>query len=262
MTLLKHEIKSNLKALLIWAGCVGFGCLGCLLLFDGIRDAMEPMAEVYGEMGAFSAALGLDKLNVADIEGYFATEIAVIFAVGGAMFAAMTGAAALSKEEEGHTAEFLYTLPVDRLFVVLWKYAAMVVLIVLFQIICILCILAGFAGVGEMPDAGRLVLFFGTQLLMQLEVGSVCFFISSLSGKKQIGAAVGLSVLLYAADVMCRVVPDLEALKYITPFYFSNAADIFVNGRVERGPALTGMLVLVISGCLAAVISQKRDFSA
>ena len=62
MTLLKHEIKSNLKALLIWAGCVGFGCLGCLLLFDGIRDAMEPMAEVYGEMGAFSAALGLDKL--------------------------------------------------------------------------------------------------------------------------------------------------------------------------------------------------------
>ena len=58
----------------------------------------------------------------------------------------------------------------------------------------------------------------------------------------------GLSVLLYAADVMCRVVPDLEALKYITPFYFSNAADIFVNGRVERGPALTGMLVLVISG--------------
>ena len=97
---------------------------------------------------------------------------------------------------------------------------------------------------------------------MQLEVGSVCFFISSLSGKSRSEQLWGYPFCFYAADVMCRVVPDLEALKYITPFYFSNAADIFVNGRVERGPALTGMLVLVISGCLAAVISQKRDFSA
>ena len=37
----------------------------------------------------------------------------MIVAIGGAMFAGMTGALMLSKEEEGHTAEFLYTLPLS-----------------------------------------------------------------------------------------------------------------------------------------------------
>ena len=40
MILLKHELRSNFRSLLIWAGCVGFGCLGCLLLFEGIKDSI------------------------------------------------------------------------------------------------------------------------------------------------------------------------------------------------------------------------------
>lgn len=262
MILLKHEIRSNFKTLLIWAGCVGLCCFGCLLLFKGIKDTMEPMAQLYGEMGAFSEALGLDRLNVADMEGYFATEIALIYALGGAMFAAMTGAVMLSKEEEGHTAEFLYTLPVGRGCVVAWKYAAMAALILLFQAICILWIWLGFAGAGEMPERGHLILYYEAQLLMQLEVGSVCFLLSALCRKKQIGAALGLVILLYIADIMCRVVPDLEALGYITPFYFSNGADIFVNGEVEKGPALLGFAVVAVSPLLAAVVCQKKDFGA
>ena len=207
MILLKHELRSNFRSLLIWAGCVGFGCLGCLLLFEGIKDSIEPMAELYGKMGAFSVALGMDKLNVASMEGYFATEIALIFAVGGAMFAAMTGA-------------------------------------------------------GESLDGKTLALYYGSQLLMQLEVGSVCFLLSALCRKKQIGAALGFSVFLYMADVMCRIVPDLEILKYATPFYFSNAADIFVSKAVESAPALIGLGVLLASPVLSAAICQKRDISA
>ena len=254
MILLKHELRSNFRSLLIWAGCVGTACLGCLLLFEGIKDSIEPMAELYGEMGAFSVALGMDQLNVASMEGYFATEIALIFAVGGAMFAA--------KEEQGHTAEFLYTLPFDRVSVVLWKYGAMALLILLFQLVCIGAIALGLAGAGESLDGKTLALYYGSQLLMQLEVGSVCFLLSALCPKKQIGAALGFSVLLYMADVMCRIVPDLEILKYATPFYFSNAADIFVNKAVESTPALIGLCVLLASPALAAAVYQKRDINA
>ena len=61
---------------------------------------------------------------------------------------------------------------------------------------------------------------------------------------------------------MCRIVPDLEILKYATPFYFSNAADIFVNKAVESAPALIGLGVLLASPVLSAAICQKRDISA
>ena len=125
MTLLKHEIKMNLKALLIWAFSVGILCAGCILLFESLEESMRGMADAYSDMGAFSAALGMDQLNVSTLKGFYGTEVALMFAIGGAMFAAMTGAAMLSKEEEGHTCEFLVTLPLGRRSIFWWKYVGM-----------------------------------------------------------------------------------------------------------------------------------------
>ena len=62
MTILKHELKMNLKTLFIWMACVGASCLGCILLFNGLKESMEEMALAYAQMGTFSTALGLDKM--------------------------------------------------------------------------------------------------------------------------------------------------------------------------------------------------------
>ena len=148
MTLLKHEIKMNLKSILIWAISVGVLCAGCILLFESLEESMKEMTDAYSDMGAFSAALGMDKLSISTMEGFYGTEIALMFALGGAMFAAMTGAAMLSKEEEGHTCEFLATLPLGRGRIFFWKYAAVVLLVLLFNLMTVLLILAGFAGAG------------------------------------------------------------------------------------------------------------------
>lgn len=259
MTLLKHEWKLNLKSLLVWTACLGFACFGCLLLFDSLEDTMGQMADAYARMGSFSTALGLDRISVSTMEGFYATEVALMYGIGGAMFAAMTGAAAVSKEEEGHTSEFLYTLPFGRDYIIFWKYAAMVCLIFLFNCICLVWVLAGFLAAGEAVPWREFVLYHGAQLLMHLEVGSVCFLVSALSSKKQTGAALGFAVLLYMMDLMCRIVPDIEALKYVTPYYFSNATDIFTEGSVDGVMAGISLGVTAMSVCLAAVICHKRD---
>lgn len=262
MTLFKHELKMNRRALLIWSCCVGFINFGCLLLFDSLAESMGQMAEAYAQMGSFSTALGLDRMSVSTMEGFYATEIALIYAIGGAMFAAMTGAAMLSKEEEGHTVEFLHTLPFGRGYIIRWKYVAMAVLIILFQMICILWEAAGFAIAGKLPDMQEYVLFHSAQLLMHLEVGSICFLISSICRKKQTGAALGLAVLLYMADMLCRIVPDIENLKYITPYYYSNASDIFSNGEISGGMAGIGIGVMAAAVICAGVIYGRRDLRA
>lgn len=262
MTLFKHELKLYLKLIIIWSACVGFSCFGCILLFGGLKEAMNEMADAYAQMGAFSSALGLDRLSVSTMEGFYATEVALIYAIGGAMFAAMTGVCMLSKEEEGHTSEFLNTLPFGRGYIVCWKYAAAAALILLFNVLCAVWELAGFALAGEVPPGKNLALFHAAQLLMQLEVGSVCFFISALCKRKQTGAALGFAVLLYVMDLMCRIVPDIENLKYVTPYYFSNATDIFTGGRIEGSMAAVSVLVTVISFGAAAMIYGKRDLAA
>lgn len=262
MTLLIHELKLNFKALLIWTACVGFSCFGCILLFDGLEETMEQMTEVYAQMGAFSAALGLDRISAGTMEGFYATEVSLIFAVGGAMFGAMTGASMLSKEEEGHTSEFLNTLPLGRSYIVVWKYLSGAVLILLFNLICICWVLLGFAWAGDMPPFKELLLFHGAQLLMHFEIGSVCFLISSFCKRKQTGAALGLAVLLYVMDLMCRVVPDLESLKYVTPYYFSNAADIFTGVAADGTAAGIGVMVTILTAAGAFIIYKKRDLAA
>lgn len=262
MTLLKHEIRQNWKSLLIWTACIGFACFGCILLFKSLKESMEQMDSAYAQMGAFSAALGLDRLSVSTMEGFYATEVALMFAIGGAMFAAMTGAAIVSKEEEGHTSEFLNTLPFGRDYIIGWKYAAVTALIFLFNFICIIWVLSGFAAAGEMPDRKEFMLYHGAQLLMQMEVGSVCFLVSSFCKKKQTGAALGFAVLLYMMDLMCRIVPDIEGLKYVTPYYFSNASNIFTEGSVNKQMLTVSVCVTAFSACLAAFVYRKRDLAA
>lgn len=262
MTLLKHEMKMNIKVLLIWTLSVGVLCAGCILLFKSLEEGMRDMADAYSNMGAFSAALGMDKLSISTLEGFYGTEIALMFAIGGAMFAAMTGAAMLSKEEEGHTCEFLLTLPVGRGTVILGKYAAMALLVLLFNVLTVLMILAGFAGMGEMLEVKAFALYHGMQFLMQLEIGSVCFLISAMSKRKQLGASLGLAMVLYMADLMCRIIPDLEKLKYVTPYYFSNGADIFADGKVEVGMVVICLGVTLFSAVAAAAVYKKRDLAA
>lgn len=260
MTLLIQELKMGKRQLLAWTICIGICCFGCILLFQGMEETMEEMGDVYAQMGAFATALNLDRMNAGTMEGFYATEISMIFAVGGAMFAAMVGICMLTKEEEGHTVEFLNTLPFGRNYIVVWKYIAMTALIFLFNVLCLCWELLGFGCTGETVPFKEFLLFHGAQLLMHLEVGSICFLVSVFCRKKQMGAALGFAILLYGMDLMCRIVPDIENLKYVTPYYFSNAADIFISGKVEGVMVVISVVVTVLCGSVAAVFYSRKDF--
>ena len=261
MILFKHELKLNLKLIIIWSACVGFSCFGCILLFGGLKESMEKMADAYAQMGTFSSALGLDRMNVSTMEGFFATEVALIYAIGGAMFAAMTGVCMLSKEEEGHTSEFLNTLPLSRLQVLAAKYAALLCLVLLFGIVTLMFVLAGFACMGELPHMENLLWYQGAAFVMQLEIGSICFFLSAICHKKPTGAALGLTVFLYMLDLLLRVVPALKPAKYITPFYFANAADIFAESAVNMPLLAGGACACAVFFAAALTLYGRRDIS-
>ncbi len=250
MVLTRQEIKMNLRSLLIWAFCVGGMCLGCLLLYDSVRESMDGMGELFADMGAFSAALGMDKVNIGTLEGYYAVEISIMLSLGGAMFAAMLGAGLLAKEEEGHTTEFLNALPLRRGSILAEKYTAFLVQLALFHGICTALILCGFQCMGQMPCWESFLKYHGAVFFMCAEVGTVCFLLSVLCRKRPLGAAVGLTVALYMLDLMCRVVPALEKMKYFTPFYYCSGADIFSG---ERAGALgwgigIGVTALALAG--------------
>ncbi|MGZ7142573.1 ABC transporter permease subunit, partial [Streptococcus pyogenes] len=101
MILLLHELKENRKSLLIWSLTIGLICYGSILLYDSVAGQLSQVADLYANMGEITKALGMDKVSLATLDGYYATEIILMFALGSAMFAAMTGVNSLAKEEEG-----------------------------------------------------------------------------------------------------------------------------------------------------------------
>lgn len=254
MVLFLHECRLNRKSLFVWALCVGGLCFACLLLYDSLADSMGGMSEMFAEMGGFSTALGMDKVNIGTLEGFYAVEIAIMLSLGGGLFAAMTGSALVAKEEEGHTSEFLNTLPLSRTEILLAKYAAMVLLIFLFGVITLVCVLAGFSCMGEMPHMANLLRYHGAAFLMQLEIGSICFLLSAICRKKPTGAALGLAIFFYMLDLLLRVVPALKPAKYITPFYYANASDIFSENAVS--------IPLLLAGAGACVVFLAASLSA
>lgn len=262
MILYRHEMKINLKSLLIWTLCVGGLCFGCILLYTSLEDSIKGIADVYADMGAMSAALGMDKMSLATMRGYYATEIALMHGLGGAMFAAILGTGILSKEESFHTAEFLHTLPVGRQKVILQKYLALVSNILIFNLACVAMYLLGFVIMGEEFSGKEMFLFHLAQTVMQIEIGTICFLISAYTKRNLMGAGLGIAILLFAVDMMCRIVPAIENLKYVTPFYYANASDIFTNGTLDAAMVGIGVGITAVSFAGAYMKYARKDLAA
>ncbi|MBQ9489712.1 MAG: ABC transporter permease subunit [Lachnospiraceae bacterium] len=259
VVLYRQEWKSNLKGFLIWF-CVIVGmCFGCILMYSSVESSLSDMGDIFAKMGMMSKAFGMDRLSVATMGGYFATEIAMLHALGGGMFAAILGSNLLSKEEFGHTIEYLAVLPLSRISMLVQKYFAMVSMLLCFQVVGMLCYLGGFAIMEETLSSEHLLLMGSTQFLMMLEIGSICFAVSACSRKNRMGVGLGVAMIFFAMDILCRVIPAIEDLKYVTPFYFCNATDIFTDVKPSAVSIVIAICVILGSVILSVSYYQKKD---
>lgn len=260
-TVYKHELKSAWKSLLVWSICVGGMGFACILLFSGVKESMGGLADSFASMGAFSEAFGMTQLSIATLPGFFASEVGTVHALGGAMFAAVLSTMMLSKEEDGHTGEFLFSLPLARGKIVLAKGGAVVTLVLLFNLVCVGLYLFGMVILGEEMPMKEFFLFQGMQVVLHLEVATVCYGISAFQKRNKFGIGLGIVLLLYAYDLLARVVPDLEKGQWLSPFSYSNAADILSTGKVKAGAVVFGVAVLAGGFCIAYGRYTKRDLA-
>ncbi len=258
----KHEMKLLFKSFLIWTLSVAGMCFACILLFRSLKGEMENVAESFSDMGMFSAAFGMDQLNMATLEGYYATNIGVMHSLGAAMFAVMISIVMLSKEEDGHTGEFLFTLPLSRAKIITAKLLAVITNVVVFNVCCVALYFIGFLILGEEIQYDRFFLYHGLQLLAHLEMVGICFGISAFVRKNKPGIGLGIALMFYAYDLIARVIPDLSDYKFISPFAFANAGDIFSTGEIAIGALVLGMLIMIAGVTVSYVTYARRDLQA
>ena len=262
ITVCKHELKLGFKTLLIWSLSVGLIGLLCILMYTSMEGEVAEMADTFSNMGAFSDAFGMSTLSIATIGGFFATEVGTVHGLGSAMFAAILAAVILSKEEDGHTGEFLYSLPVSRGSAVTAKCLSVLINLVAFTVVCGALYVLGFAMLGEAVPWKELLIYLGRALLMNIEIAAVAMVISAASAKNRLGAGLGLALIFYAYDLIGRVVPDLKDYLFVGPFSYSNASEVFAGKETPTVAIILSIALIVAALISTYTIYLKKDLAS
>ena len=261
-TIFCKELKLNFKNLLIWSLAVGGIGLACILLYRSMQGEIAELGDAFSDMGFFSDAFGMSTLSMATLAGYFAVEVGTVHGLGGGMFAAITAIGILSKEEEGHSGEFLFSLPVSRKKVVAAKGVCVICMLAVFTMICGCMYALGFASMGESLPMKEFMIFMLGQFLMNIEIAAICFAVSSLSGRNRMGAGLGIALLLYAYDLVGRAVPDLKDYLFIGPYSYVNASEIFSGKSASAAAFVVAAVVTVCCGFFAFWYYDRRDLAS
>lgn len=261
MRFVLHELKMNLKSLLIWTFVVGGMIFVFMLMFPSIEESAKEISDAYSQMGAFSVAFGMDRIDMGTPMGFFGVEIGAVLALGGSMFAAITGIGMLAKEEGGHTTEFLYVTPNKRNYFITSKLVAGVIIIAIFTIICMLMGCFGFLAIGEKMEWNKYLLYIMSQFFMYIQITGICFGISAFLRKNNIGLGIGIAMLLYFTNLFANISEDVEKLHYITPFSYSDAADIFIDEKIKIEFLIPGMVIMIVVVAMGYIKYNRKDLS-
>ena len=233
MTLFFHELKRDRIKLIVWTAAIAFMLCLSILIYPQMTSQMSEMGDMFAEMGGFSQAFNMDKINFGEFSGYFAVECGNVLGLGGAFFAALLGISALAKEERERTAEFLLTHPVSSSYVVSRKLAAVIAEVLILNIAVALAAFLASLAIGEKIGTKLFFSVFLGYLLMQTEIACVMFGLSAFIKGNGLGIGLGAAFVLYFMNILANLTDEAEFLRYITPFSYADGTAIVANGGIE-----------------------------
>lgn len=261
MTIFKHEMKQGRSSLIVWTAAISFMLGICVIIYPEMSAQMEDVSAMFADMGGFSQAFGMDKINFGEFIGFFGVECGNVLGLGGAFFAALLGISALAKEEKEHTAEFLLTHPVSRTRIIAQKLCAVIAQLVILNLVVIAVTALSVLIIGEEADEKTFALLFLAFFLMQLEVAAVTFGSSAFLKRGSLGIGLGLAAVFYFMNIVANLIDETKFLKYITPFGYTESADIIADGALHGGCLAVGMALAALGIILAFWKYGRKDIS-
>ena len=261
MTIFKHELKQNRTAFLIWTIVISYMLGICIFIYPEMKDEMENISTVFADMGSFSTAFGMDQINFGTLLGYYSIECGNVLGLGGAFFAALCGVGILAKEEKEHTAEFLLTHPVRRVKVITQKLLAVITQIIVLNVVVFSVVVLSLVAIGENIPFKEMILLHSANLLVQIELASICFGISAFLRRGSVGIGLGVGVVMYFLNIISNITDTMSFLKYITPFAYANGSEIVSEMTLDLKLVAVGSIYTIIGIVLAYKKYTRKDIA-
>ncbi|XMB85277.1 ABC transporter permease subunit [Mycoplasmatota bacterium WC44] len=259
MNIIKRELRSNLKSLLIWIGSIALIVFGASAEFKAFVDN-QAMIEAMENFQYMFDALGVSLTNITTPEGFLSVMSLYLY-LPLSIFAALLGSSIISKEERDKTAEYLFTLPVTRTRVLISKIIAAVINNLLFTIAVVIIAIGAFYRFEPTSTFYEFVGFLSIGLfLTQMIFMSIGMMLASILKQYKKSGSFTLGVLLgtFMLSILIGLSDKIEFLKYITPFQYFKVEDMLAS-KIDL--LFLFLSIIIITSCISSVFVffKKRD---
>lgn len=256
--LLKMEYRRAIKANLAWSLGVASMVFLIIVLYPLVKDIY---AQIPDELMAIMAQFGGIPEDVLE---YFATEGAMMLQLFGAIYAGLLGFNMIAVFEKDRLAEMMYTQGISKKMFFTSKWMILSLMIFQFAIINGIIGYAGFIIIGESFDLGNYLLFTLLNGVMYLHIaglGMILALLTPQSVKSMVALLIPLPLYIVALVSTLTDHAFVKALKYISPFTFSDPVAILKNQDSFEYISFIVFSGLVIAGSIYGYFKYQKRIS-
>lgn len=259
MNIFLRELKAHRTGLIWW--CVGMISLVAsgMAKYGAYKAAGQSITMILSTIPkTVQVVFGMSGFDLTKASGFYGV-LFLYIAVMAAVHATLLGAHVISEEERDRTSEFLYSKPVSRPRALTAKLLAGLVNVVVLNVVTFLSSLyfVDYFGKGENVTNDIVLLTVGL-LFLQLIFFSLGALVAGTMHKPKSAPSIATSImfLTFLLSYVVNLNENLDALKYLSPFKYFDAAVMMADGRLD--PVFIGLsLVLVV----VAVFGTYRFYS-
>jgi len=256
------SLRDACRPMVWWA--LGIGLLAAMEIafFPSIRgnDDFNAMLESYPDN--LMALFGVTELtDITSAVGFLNAELfglmaPLLFVIHGVVL----GSGAIAGEEGRGTLEILLTEPITRGKHVAQKFAAMVTNAVVLGLVLWIVLVIGALAINMDVSVLRLAAITFSTVLLGVNFGALAFAAGCITGSRSnsVFIAAAVAVGTYFLNAASGIVSYIQGAKWLSPFFYYNAADPLANGL---NPAHAAVLLATIGILLGAGYAglQRRD---
>ncbi|RJS60399.1 ABC transporter permease subunit [Bacillus sp. PK3_68] len=263
--IIQREWKRSRKSLIIWSLILGGLVIWLLSIFPQFAEQQEDMEKLFEAYpDSMKDLFKMNELSLSTLIGFYGIEVYMMTTLLGSIYAAILASNMLAKEENDKTVEFLLSKPVTRNEIVGQKAAVVIINVFILNIVVAMASLIGFqlAKGYEVPYKTFALLVIGA-LLLHLTFAALSYLLSAVMRKTRNTLAVSIAVVIitYFLNMMSGLSEELNVVKYMSPFYYIEAASIINDHKLEPAYSLIMVMVCLLSLFAAFMVYKRKDIS-
>lgn len=261
MNIVKRELRSNLKSMIIWSFAMAFLVSVWMIEYKSFagNPAMDNFLKSMPQ--SMLSALGMQDFTLDNLNGYIGSISLYLYLLLGIQ-AVLLGSSIISKEERDKTAEYLFTRPISRKKVIVGKTISAIINIIILNIITLGATILSSTSYDKTEDFYSFIgIIFVSIFIIQMIFLSIGMFVSSVNKrhKKYTNISVSILMITFLISSLINMVDSVDFLKYITPFKYFDPTYILNEISLEPIYIVLSILIIVVGIGGTLIFYPKRD---